>query len=80
MAYPPACRCHDASVLRTSWTEDNPGRRFFTCSRRYQYERQLRQQRGGSTSFVADGGSGKVEEMKSKDKSGLYIMCLAVVV
>ncbi|CAN1784975.1 hypothetical protein LINPERHAP1_LOCUS16726 [Linum perenne] len=55
-----------------------------------QYERQLRQQRGRSTSmngsehsaisFVADGGSGKVEEMKSKDKSGLYIMCLAVVV
>ncbi|CAN1812209.1 hypothetical protein LINPERHAP1_LOCUS26467 [Linum perenne] len=123
MAYPPACRCHDASVLRTSWTEDKPGRRFFTCSRRYQvseakcdffkwandpiedrpkevinglmrklnqYERQLRQQRGGSTSmngsehsatsFVGDGGSGKVEELKSKDKFGLYIMCLVVVV
>ncbi|CAN1784056.1 hypothetical protein LINPERHAP1_LOCUS16470 [Linum perenne] len=55
-----------------------------------QYERQLRQQRRGSTSmngseqsatsFIGDGGSGKVEELKSKDKSGLHIMCVAIVV
>ncbi|CAN1785006.1 hypothetical protein LINPERHAP1_LOCUS16740 [Linum perenne] len=36
MAHPPLCRCHELSVLRTSWTEDNPGRRFFTCARRYE--------------------------------------------
>ncbi|CAN1775161.1 hypothetical protein LINPERHAP1_LOCUS13246 [Linum perenne] len=40
MAYPPLCRCNEASVLRTSWTEDNPGRRFFTCSRRYQVNKE----------------------------------------
>ncbi|CAN1802370.1 hypothetical protein LINPERHAP1_LOCUS23347 [Linum perenne] len=123
MAHPPLCRCNELSVLRTSWTEDNPGRRFFTCSRRYevskakcdffmwaddsiegrakevingllrklnQYERQMRTQRSGissmngseqsASSFTGTGGSGGVEERKEKEKSGLYVMCLAVVV
>ncbi|CAN1126837.1 DNA-(apurinic or apyrimidinic site) endonuclease 2 [Linum perenne] len=123
MAYPPLCRCNEASVLRTSWTEDNPGRRFFTCSRRYQvskgkcgfflwvddpiedrakevingllrklnrYERQMRTHRGGLTlvngseqsasSIIGPCGSGKVEEPKLEYKSGLYVMCVAVVI
>ncbi|XP_050215378.1 uncharacterized protein LOC126666603 [Mercurialis annua] len=31
--YLPKCRCGDLSILRTSWTEANPGRRFFGCNR-----------------------------------------------
>ncbi|CAN1179039.1 hypothetical protein LINPERPRIM_LOCUS36866 [Linum perenne] len=123
MAHPPLCRCHELTVLRTSWTEDNPGRRFFTCSRRYearkakcdffmwaddsfedlpkevingllrkldQYERHLRAQgirmstingsEQSASSFTGTGGARGVDEVKAKEKSGLYIMCLAVVV
>ncbi|XP_050226472.1 uncharacterized protein LOC126676335 [Mercurialis annua] len=27
----PNCDCNQPAVLRTSWTETNPGRRFFGC-------------------------------------------------
>ncbi|CAI0446328.1 unnamed protein product, partial [Linum tenue] len=28
----PICRCGEAEVLRTSWTDGNPGRRFYGCN------------------------------------------------
>ncbi|CAI0429660.1 unnamed protein product [Linum tenue] len=31
-ATPPMCRCVVPAVLRTSWTDANPGRRFFGCA------------------------------------------------
>ncbi|CAN1767250.1 hypothetical protein LINPERHAP1_LOCUS10196 [Linum perenne] len=33
MAPLPICRCGESVVLLTSWTEDNPGRRFYRCRR-----------------------------------------------
>ncbi|CAN0915944.1 hypothetical protein LINGRAHAP2_LOCUS29423 [Linum grandiflorum] len=35
MAELPICKCGDRVVLLTSWTEDNPGRRFYSCKLRY---------------------------------------------
>ncbi|CAN1158031.1 hypothetical protein LINPERHAP2_LOCUS21905 [Linum perenne] len=29
----PSCGCGQMAVIRTSWTESNPGRRFFGCGR-----------------------------------------------
>ncbi|RYE13696.1 MAG: hypothetical protein EOP45_20800 [Sphingobacteriaceae bacterium] len=29
----PSCPCGLPSIQRTSWTDENPGRRFFGCSR-----------------------------------------------
>ncbi|CAN1777279.1 hypothetical protein LINPERHAP1_LOCUS13997 [Linum perenne] len=124
MAHPPLCKCHLPTVVLTSWTEDNPGRRFFSCGRGYevnnprcdffmwvdapiedrakqvingllrklrQYERQMKMERVGmnsmngseqsAASFIGEEIiSGKVEERKPEAKSGLYVMCVAVVV
>ena len=30
----PLCHCERSTVMRTSWTNNNPRRRFFTCERR----------------------------------------------
>ncbi|CAN1182824.1 hypothetical protein LINPERHAP2_LOCUS36185, partial [Linum perenne] len=29
----PSCGCGQMAVIRTSWTESNPGRRVFGCGR-----------------------------------------------
>ncbi|CAN1844911.1 hypothetical protein LINPERHAP1_LOCUS37641 [Linum perenne] len=50
-----------------------------------QYERQMKMERVGSEQSAASFSgeeiiSGKVEERKPEAKSGLYVMCVAVVV
>ncbi|CAN1184297.1 hypothetical protein LINPERHAP2_LOCUS36890, partial [Linum perenne] len=34
MATIPVCLCGETTIITTSWTEENPGRRFLSCKRR----------------------------------------------
>ncbi|CAN0903431.1 hypothetical protein LINGRAHAP2_LOCUS22556, partial [Linum grandiflorum] len=34
----PICKCGEVAIMVTSWTEDNPGRRFLGCQRRYSHK------------------------------------------